>query len=206
MSQQAITPTLIDTIFEACRQVRDGRNHRNVALHAVTELGELAQEIEIATGRPRGKVAGEDGIAGEALDLILCIVDFLHQLDARTSDRSIMEAMNAREAAKGVSYASFALYGWSGWRPIEPERMAEMVMSMTEDLGQLYKFDAAPFGEEPCNPLYPAAHVVSDCLQLIRTVKPGITEAELIAMAQVKLAKWKGGAVPGETLLMEGEA
>ena len=190
MSQLAVTPTFIDTILAACRQVQNGRRHRDVALHAVTELGELAQEVQIATGRTPGKAAGEDGIAGEALDVILCVVDFMHRLDPRTNDRLLIAAMDREAASMNASFTGFVLGGWRGKEPIHQADLKATVLKVAQDLGKLSALREAPFHDEIAEAAWPAACIIQDCLHLISTEIPGIDEEGLIRMARRKLDKW----------------
>lgn len=56
------------------------RTLHSVYLRAQAEMGELAEEINIATGLLK-KPAGKDGVLGEAIDSILCLLDLIHVLD-----------------------------------------------------------------------------------------------------------------------------
>lgn len=58
--------------------VRTGSNNREATMASITEeLGELATEIAIENGWKK-REAGPDGVSGEAIDLLLCVVDLLH--------------------------------------------------------------------------------------------------------------------------------
>ena len=70
--------TLVSEITKASFAVRDHRTAQDILTHAMTELGELALEIQIDEGKSY-KQAGEDGIVGEALDVIICMVDIIHR-------------------------------------------------------------------------------------------------------------------------------
>lgn len=191
MSQQAVsTPSLIGTILEACKQVWDGRSERDIALHALTELGELAQEVQIATGLAPGKVAGADGIEGEALDLILCVVDLMHHHDNRTCDRTFTEAINPAAAETGASFTGAVLSGWRASQPIYKSDMNRHVLSIGGDLGLLCDLGEPRFKMEGLDPVYPAARIIRECIYLIRAEIPGTTELSLIGMARRKLDKW----------------
>lgn len=69
--------SLIKQILTASKSINDGRTVQDVLNHGVTELGELALEIQIAQGKSY-KEPGSDGIIGEALDLIACLVDLIY--------------------------------------------------------------------------------------------------------------------------------
>lgn len=55
---------------------RAPRTPADIALHTLTELGELAQEIIIAEGRSY-KEPGKDGVIGEAIDIMICAADYV---------------------------------------------------------------------------------------------------------------------------------
>lgn len=69
--------TLVNEILKASREVKNDRDVQDIFNHAVTEIGELALEIQISQGKSYKK-AGPDGIIGEALDLIACTVDVIY--------------------------------------------------------------------------------------------------------------------------------
>ena len=81
---------LISKTFAVSDSVLNGRTVDDVVLHMTTELGELSTEILIANGKSY-KDPGEDGIVGEAIDVILCALDVI-RLD--TPDITVDEIMS----------------------------------------------------------------------------------------------------------------
>lgn len=69
--------TLVNEILETSIKVQNDRSIQDILTHAMTELGELAQEVQIAQGKSY-KQQGPDGIVGEALDVIACMVDIIY--------------------------------------------------------------------------------------------------------------------------------
>lgn len=69
--------TLVTEIVNASIQVQNTRSIQDILTHAMTELGELAQEVQIAEGKSY-KQQGPDGVVGEALDVIACMVDMIY--------------------------------------------------------------------------------------------------------------------------------
>lgn len=69
--------TLVSEIIKTSIQVQNTRNIQDVLTHATTELGELAQEVQIAGGKSY-KQPGPDGVVGEALDVIACMIDMIY--------------------------------------------------------------------------------------------------------------------------------
>ena len=73
-----MTNTLIDLVFHASDTVDDDdRTVSDILHYAYTEMGELAEEHIIEQGRSY-KNAGPDGVVGEAMDAILCLLDIIH--------------------------------------------------------------------------------------------------------------------------------
>jgi hypothetical protein len=68
--------SLIQQIFRVSDQVADDRGEFRVLAHVMEEVGELSQEVIIAAGHSY-KEPGEDGVVGEAVDAILCVVDLI---------------------------------------------------------------------------------------------------------------------------------
>lgn len=69
--------TLISEIVKTSIQVQNTRDIQDILTHSMTELGELAQEVQIDQGNSY-KQPGSDGIVGEALDVIACMVDMIY--------------------------------------------------------------------------------------------------------------------------------
>lgn len=69
--------TLVDIITDASAEIKNDRTIQDILNHAMTELGELALEVQIAEGKSY-KQPGKDGVVGEALDVIACMVDIIY--------------------------------------------------------------------------------------------------------------------------------
>lgn len=69
--------SLVHEIVNASIQVQSTRNIQDILVHAMTELGELAQEVQISQDKSY-KQEGSDGVIGEALDVIACMVDIIY--------------------------------------------------------------------------------------------------------------------------------
>lgn len=69
--------TAISSIVAFSKKIKDDRDINKIFLHAMTEMGELSEEILIDKGLSY-KEPGVDGVVGEAVDLLICIVDLLH--------------------------------------------------------------------------------------------------------------------------------
>lgn len=69
--------TLCAVTFATSKAIETERNIQDVLTHLVTEVGELATEVQVATGRTYKK-GDVDGIVGEAVDVILCALDIIY--------------------------------------------------------------------------------------------------------------------------------
>ena len=72
-----VSSTAISTIVNVSKKIKDDRSLDKILMHAVTELGELSEEVLIEKGLSY-KNPGVDGVVGEAVDLIICVVDLLY--------------------------------------------------------------------------------------------------------------------------------
>lgn len=188
MSRPAVTPTFISTVLDTCRAVRDGRNFDDIFLHALSELGELSLEVAIARRRLRGlkggpRVPGPDGIAGEALDVLLCAVDLLLTLDPHASDATILDAQSQRDTFTSFVGMFLSLRPFPTDPNLRVRRISESLLRMTEET------DADEDDEIDVHRLR-AGDLIAGCLMMICAEHPQITEEDLIAMARPKLAKW----------------
>jgi hypothetical protein len=91
---------LIDATFAVSDSIDNGRSIENVLTHMMTEVGELALEISIDQGRSY-KDASEDGVVGEAVDVILCALDVIRLYDPSITAEDIL-AIAHRKLAKWV--------------------------------------------------------------------------------------------------------
>lgn len=66
----------IQKILDVSKSIDNGRDLSYIFTHLVEEVGELATELAIETGKSY-KAAGEDGIVGEAVDAIICLIDII---------------------------------------------------------------------------------------------------------------------------------
>lgn len=67
--------TLISATFAASDAIRNGRTRSDVLDHARGEMEELGDEVVFANA---GDAPGPDGVVGEAIDVILCMLDLIH--------------------------------------------------------------------------------------------------------------------------------
>ena len=82
--------TLVTDTINACSQIKNNRSLQDILTHLMTEVGELAQEIQIAEGKSY-KQHGKDGVIGEAVDLINCVIDIIHQYDNTVTEETLQK-------------------------------------------------------------------------------------------------------------------
>lgn len=72
----------IETILEVCRTINHRRDIESPFDHLEGEIEELREEISYKLNDMN---PGKDGIIGEAVDCILCLVDIIYQADKTVS-------------------------------------------------------------------------------------------------------------------------
>lgn len=80
---------MINNVFEVSDKVKNNRTPSTVLLHLVQELGELATEIQIEEGHIQ-KTPSDDGIIGEAIDVIICALDIIRIHDQEITEEEII--------------------------------------------------------------------------------------------------------------------
>ncbi len=83
------------------------RSEDTVFRHIVEEVGELAEELTIATGMTY-KTAGADGVIGESIDAIISLVDMIYVHSKRNGieiTQEMMMEIASKKLAKWEDYA-----------------------------------------------------------------------------------------------------
>lgn len=90
--------SLVTTIFthSAIADIYDGeRTIGDILAYVTSEVGELADEVLIASGRSY-KEAGKDGIVGEGIDAIICILDLIKKQCPAITEEQLIEIAQAK--------------------------------------------------------------------------------------------------------------
>jgi hypothetical protein len=87
--QTEIKKDLVALVREYAHNIKNGRTIENVHTYLCDEVTELG--IEVYTDEP-----GEDGIAGEAIDVILCALDLIFLAAPEMTDIEILEYANKK--------------------------------------------------------------------------------------------------------------
>lgn len=158
---------LILKICSTASSIDNGRNADDILDYALTELGELAEEIVIANGRSY-KPAGKDGVSGEAIDLTLCLVDLLLATDPEHMQRDallpVVDMAFSEEAEQKPRQILRQILAHLGRAAMEIEKHGKA----SADLWQ----------------------AVRASLQIVRCEIPTVDEDMLIDMTEPKLNKW----------------
>jgi hypothetical protein len=81
--------SLFNHIISYSKSIRDERTVNDVLIHSFTEMGELALEVQINSGKSY-KESGVDGVIGEALDVICCMIDIIYIENPNITEEEIM--------------------------------------------------------------------------------------------------------------------
>lgn len=83
---------MIKTVFDTVDSVLDLTSLYGRFTYLGEEVGELATEIAILHGDST-KEPGEDGVVGEAIDVIACCLDIIHRVDPNLTEEDIKGIM-----------------------------------------------------------------------------------------------------------------
>lgn len=87
--------SLVNKSLRASREIRNSRTRTTALVHLLTEVGELAQEVQIADIGSY-KQPSPDGIVGEAVDAILCILDIIYLHDPDITEEELILIANKK--------------------------------------------------------------------------------------------------------------
>jgi hypothetical protein len=74
---------LVTLVYGFSAEIRNGRSHADILRHTRDELAELHEEVaKLKQGVPEG----DDGVTGESVDLILCVLDLLYEANYEIGD------------------------------------------------------------------------------------------------------------------------
>jgi len=90
--------------FSADEKQKYKRTVYSVVSSAMSELGELAEEITISENQSY-KTSSDDGVVGEAIDAIICLLDLIHVHNPDITEEQI-EIIATRKLTKWISCIS----------------------------------------------------------------------------------------------------
>lgn len=86
---------MIDQILETSKRINNNRNIGLVFYSLIEEVGELSTEISIKEGFSLKK-EGDDGIIGEAVDVVLCAIDAIYINNPSVTSKEISEVIQKK--------------------------------------------------------------------------------------------------------------
>lgn len=81
--------SVVNEILRVCSTIDSPRNLASIFDHLDSEVSELGNEIY-------GDDVGEDGIIGEAVDVILCAIDIIYNDKPNVIEADIMEVVKRK--------------------------------------------------------------------------------------------------------------
>lgn len=86
---------VITDILDVCRDIKSDRNLDSILHHMHGELNELHDEVY---SKVIGRKPNEDGVIGEAVDVILCAVDIIYKDNPTISEAEISRVVDRKLA------------------------------------------------------------------------------------------------------------
>jgi len=90
-----MTDTLVNRCLAMSRRIKDSRTPSDIFFKLGEEFGELSQELLIQAGK-HYKPAGKDGVIGEALDMIVCLIDLIHRHQNDVTEEQLAEMIQKK--------------------------------------------------------------------------------------------------------------
>lgn len=157
------------------------RTPQKVYLHLLSELGELAEEVNIAAGELY-KDPGVDGVTGEAADVMNCIADLLW-ITAKDKETLADTCAEIAHLADLDDFDSRA--DWPAFPQAKDDFTAATVnihipYGLTEGTASL--------GEDHVR--MTLAQMIQSILVIVKAADPTLSEADFLATHEAKCAKW----------------
>lgn len=76
----------LDIVRHFAARIQNGRQLLDITKSADRELSELCDEVHLHNA---GKAPGPDGVVGEAVDVIACMLDLIFTVEPNTTDSEI---------------------------------------------------------------------------------------------------------------------
>jgi NTP pyrophosphatase (non-canonical NTP hydrolase) len=95
---------MINQILAMSASINNNRSVSQIFTYTIEEIGELATELNIADGYSK-KEPGSDGVIGEAVDAIICLVDLIYKHNPTITEADLLKVC-AVKLAKWENSAS----------------------------------------------------------------------------------------------------
>lgn len=178
---------LASTLFRIAHAVSadvPARSRDKVFLHLLSEIGEIAEEINIHAGELY-KTAGPDGVSGEACDIINCLADLAWLRCAGMSPEKRQEAfakLTNVDGLESMRTTSFA-HAKAMFITTVSNLSGLSVMARRETNAHLTPVE-----------IHISTALIRVALTLAVATTPGLTEDDVIEAYSAKCAKWRSKA------------
>ena len=81
--------TLVSLVRGTSESIQNGRSIHFILGSTMSELGELAEEVNIEYSDSSYKNPGKDGVVGEAIDTIICLLDLIYAVNPELTEEEI---------------------------------------------------------------------------------------------------------------------
>jgi hypothetical protein len=183
----AVKAALYGQVVDVSAAIANDRTPEDVLVHLLSEYGELAEEVSIATGRSHKTTPGTDGVGGEAIDVVLCAVDALAILSS---------ALGAGPSIGVVPVVEPAQPPRSGRRPTT----TSLTLCLLTPIGMLEHAIGQPRRTKAQRDsafrlaALGVSRIVDACLRIVALEHPGHTAEDVLTMSARKCAKWRAAA------------
>jgi NTP pyrophosphatase (non-canonical NTP hydrolase) len=187
--------TIFSVVWESAKladKYHNTRTMNTILNHAMSEMGETAEEINIVKGEK--SQPGPDGVIGEALDTIAALLDLIYVVNPNLTEKQLVQIIDPfadnetmydmvwneeKNVAKyhGVrNDASILNYAMC--------KMGELAIEVNIANGASYKKPSTN------GVIGKAMHTNFALMDLIHCIDPTLIEAELIQKLEPKMGKW----------------
>lgn len=176
MTTQSLS--LVETILQNCA----GRSHKpeEIMLRAMVPLGGMAA----AAANPAS--APDMDIVDRAMDLFIDGLEYLKAKDPTSGEQALIDNSYARSKSEGKPYTYYAL-GW-GIRDKKRSHLQDRVRNCLCYLAALDDVPDEQYHREKAWRLDGTHNLLGECLRMIAGERPGITDEQLVELAEARLA------------------
>lgn len=180
--------TIFDNVWEAAKQAdiyHKNRTVQSIYNHAVSEMGEIALEININDGQSY-KAPGSDGVVGESLDAIAAMLDLVYKVNPNFPKQQYLEATNRKRHTHSKSMFStprVQVTTMHGLLNVAQAEMGKVALAINE-------FNNFNDYDKQDKLIDTSLETIGSLLDLIYKVNPNFTEEELVAILAPKMKKW----------------
>lgn len=187
--------TIFSVVWDSAKladKYHNTRTMNTILNHAMSELGETAEEINIIKGG--NSQPGPDGVIGEALDTIAALLDLMYVVNPNLTEK---EAVNALDGMKDYETIFSAVWNESKttdkYHGVRNDtsilnyamcKIGELAIEVNIANGASYKKPSLG------GVIAKAMHTNFALMDLIHSIDPSLTEAQLIQKLEPKMGKW----------------